>query len=522
MASMQVYDHFVPHFKSGEVYGFKVDQDLKDGKNDLLVLTGPDTVYVNVDGPQLLLTPDDIAGVYPAPGSTTSCDLFPPHIALTRRTLPWERLGPVNSPDVPWLALLLLTADDLVLSGDPVSSDDLKPQSVAVKDIQVTDAIAYDKLANKLKLSPATQVRTLRVHGDRLGKILGKAADQSLLLKRLCHGKQVTDTNGDQFTAIVMANRLPDVSKGARKHLAALVSLEQRDDVWGRLTANETVTLVVVHSWTFTPSAAADFEEVMQAIEILPNGGVLRFGNIPRTIPENARSPAPLSGGFEAVLDPQGYLSGPLDHAKTLETATAGGNVVWRGPLRPFPPPARSPAFAVRSDPTEFQDQGATRLDYSHASAFELGRLLALGDGGIRQDLREVHCYLNLPQKHFVDTPNIPQSLQSPFWGVDPESALQNAIQDPWSLPSSFGAVSSLLGTGDTLIQSVAGDVSGIVAQFGAWQNSFTTLAQAGAAQSAQASVIDIKGVTEAGLEAQFSDVKNAGSIGSKVQGVEH
>jgi hypothetical protein len=134
-----------------------------------------------------------------------------------------------------------------------------------------------------------------------------------------------------------------------------------------------------------------------------------------------------------------------------------------------------------------------------------------------------VHTYLNLPQKQFFDLPSIPQSLQSPFWGVDPESALQESLQDPWALPASFGAINSLLGTADTLVQSAAGDVSGIATQWGGGlQAALTTLqqVQVAAAQSGQASPIDINGVTEADLEAQFADVQNAGSIVAKVQTV--
>jgi hypothetical protein len=530
MDSVQVYNSFLPKIKAGKVHGINVDQSLMDGSNNLLSLTDPPAdpkglVYFQVDGPQLSVDPADIAGVYPAPGSTTSCDLFLPHIALTRRTLPWERIGPVKNVrfetarEVPWLALLLLT-ENLVSGGD------LTPQRTAVGAIKGSDPMAYQRLTAQLNLSDATQVSAVVIRGDKLKAILGNPApaDQLTLLTRLCHGKKVTAANGDHFTAIVMANRLPDAANG--KHMAALVSLEQRDDVLTRMNdataATDMITLIVLHSWTFTPSAAADFEEVMQAISIQPNGGVLRFGNVTRKVTGRGQQ-GPLSGGFDAVLDKQGYLSGPIDHAAALETSKSITNLRWRGPLRPFSPPARSAAFALRADPAEFEDQGAKQLDYSHASAFELGRLLALGDSGLRQDLHEVHTYLNLPQKQFFDLPSIPQSLQSPFWGVDPESALQESLQDPWALPASFGAINSLLGTADTLVQSTAGDVSGIATQWGGGlQAALTTLqqVQVAAAQSGQASPIDINGVTEADLEAQFADVQNAGSIVAKVQTV--
>ena len=64
-----------------------------------------------MEGPQVRLLASDVAGVFPAPDSDTSPDEFLPHIALTRRTLPWDRPGPVAG--APWLALLLLRQGEL-------------------------------------------------------------------------------------------------------------------------------------------------------------------------------------------------------------------------------------------------------------------------------------------------------------------------------------------------------------------------------------------------------------------------
>src|SRR5262245_33249569 len=72
----------------------------------------PVDVFVAVEGPRVKLEPADVAGVYPAPGSTNSPAMFLAHIALNRRTLPWERTGP-DGVNPPWVALLLVRQSDL-------------------------------------------------------------------------------------------------------------------------------------------------------------------------------------------------------------------------------------------------------------------------------------------------------------------------------------------------------------------------------------------------------------------------
>ena len=107
----------------------------------------------------------------------------------------------------------------------------------------------------------------------------------------------------------------------------------------------------MLHSWNFTPSKGGDFEEVMKSIPIRPNGGVLRFGNLPEGV--SPGETAPLSAGLDGVLDTHGNFIDPLPH-------TQPGNATYRGPLLPFPAPARSPGFALRSAPEEFADDTGT------------------------------------------------------------------------------------------------------------------------------------------------------------------
>src|SRR5579871_2422696 len=108
----RIYSSFTPVIKSGETAEINVTQTLSQGAVQLLHANGP-TVKVAVQGPQTTITEDDIVGVYPAPNSTDSPDDYLPHIALGRRTLPWERRGPADG--APWLALLVITQADLLM-----------------------------------------------------------------------------------------------------------------------------------------------------------------------------------------------------------------------------------------------------------------------------------------------------------------------------------------------------------------------------------------------------------------------
>jgi len=545
----RIYSSLTPVVKSGDTAAITVSQTLTQGATALLHESGP-PVKVAVQGPQTEITESDISGVYPAPGSTDSPDDYLPHIALSRRTLPWERRGPKDG--VPWLALLVISDADMLVPrilgpvvgleaaraapappavsaaalhanvpqvaeaassatlGVPIlstmiSAGPITPKSIQVKELTQTDAATRTQLLTIPGITDGTQVQSIAIPASKLKQILPAADDLGLL----CHVKEVVEDGVTTFTAIVVSGRLPDAGDQSpdsppQKHCALLVSLEHRDDIYTRLDKGGNISLIVLHSWTFVPSKGFDFREVCQMIGYHPNGGVLRFGNLPREARAGGNS---LSGGFASLLDNSGYMMTPLEH-------TEAGNVVWRSPLRPFPPPPRSNGFALRSEPEEFAGQppGAS-LDYSHATAFELGKLLALGDTGLREDLRDIHNVFRIPTD-FVAMSNIPPALQKPYWGIDEGMTLGQAeaqINQGLETPYAMGNNQSLVG-----IQSQVGktDFGGLsVANIASWQNAVTTVVGQVASGPATQGIgqIDLTTVTEATLALQFPEVVNAG-----------
>jgi hypothetical protein len=572
----RIYSSLDPVIKSGETADITVTQSLQQGAAQLLHESGP-AVKVAVQGPQTEITESDISGVYPAPGSTDSPDDYLPHIALSRRTLPWERRGPKDG--APWLALLVISDADMLVPFNPivalpgtatqpvvsvppavtpvphpappppppvaappaairaatpqaeaahpaleaaaagaaavgggitrppimVSAGPITPTSMQVKDVAKSDAATHTQLLTIPGITDGAQVNVIAIPASKLKQILPAQDD----LKLLCHVKEVVEDGVTTFTALVVSGRLPDAGdlspdNPPQTHCALLVSLEHRDDVYTRLDKGGNISLIVLHSWTFIPSKGGDFREVCQMIGYRPNGGVLRFGNLPSPARAGGH---PLSGGFDNLMDSSGYLLQPLEH-------TEAGDVVWRSPLRPFPPPPRSNGFAIRSDPEEFAGQPADApLDYSHATAFELGKLLALADVGIREDLREVHMMFNIPT-NFVAMSNIPPALQKPYWGIDEgqslvqvEAQLNQSLENPWAMSGS----QSMVGIQNTLGKGEIGGIS--AANVAAWQTAVATVvgtvsSPAGGLQVGQ---IDIATVSESTLAMQFPEVVNAG-----------
>ena len=474
---------------AGDVITISVNQTLKDHAKDLMTVSGPKQVNVRIDGPQFSLTPADITGVYPAPDSEESADDFLPHIALSRRTLPWERIG-LNGK-APWLALVLFSESQLRDGQDLNQSAAGTLTATTIGGLKAKDPAAYSAGPVPPGVTNVTPVSAVFVKNKIWNKIRPQAAD----LPYLTHIKQTTVDGQDSWAAVVICNRLPFAGANGIKpelHTAFLISLEGRTDLDTRPNDDNLAGLAVLHHWTFRPSKGGDFEQVIRSIALRPNGGVLRFGNLPSSPAQGQNSP--LSGGFDGLLDENGFLIGGLPH--TQEDATFS----WRGPLRPFAAAKRSNQFAIRPAPEEFVNNPGAPHDYSHASAFEMGRLAALANGGILEDLRNITIAIQ-PIDPPVAINKLPDALQKRDWVVDPawssapwEFAGQQIVKDN----------SAFLANG---ITDIGGIQSQVLDQYGS-----VVLATLGQIATPVVVVgnVDIQNVTDAQLGVMFGDVLNA------------
>jgi len=217
IGEMIVYDDIQPPLLAGE-YRMSVSTDVSM-PGIATPLPGQD-FFFDVEGPRFALAPSEVAAVFPPPGGHGPFDSGLPHVALGRRTLPWERpLGDAytvasDQTPYPFLALVLFEDSECTL---------LRNQAL-------TDVVP-----------PAVFQRLGRPAGIRCDAV---EADQQLLrdilpmpdeLRLLTHVRQVnvddrelSAGDSDGYFAVVMGNRIP---RPGGSYVACLVSVEERTDL---------------------------------------------------------------------------------------------------------------------------------------------------------------------------------------------------------------------------------------------------------------------------------------------------
>jgi hypothetical protein len=381
--------------------------------------------FFNIEGPRFRLNASDVASVVPPRNGHGPFTEVVPHIAIYRRTLPWERkinldgkpipkpktnadLPALESDGMPWLALLLFEEGEYtLLQNQPL--DQVLPQNV----IQL--------MGNPQVTCDAIEVRT-----DLLASVMPSIEE----LQLLAHVRQVNvddrelDVGSkDGFFSVIMANRLPTPGSKCR---ACLVSLEGRLD------------LVPVEPPPQTPGFATIFDSGI-ALELLPPGfgippqpsvppipaepavaphAALLAGNT-AVVPARVRTPIQFlfttrlvllhSWQYETIGDSNfrglmqtldvgliGKIKDPghppitdSGHIKIDITGRAGvSERAWyRSPLVPFQLTRDNLGPYHSSDQCRRATPETGGEDVSYAAAFEVGRLLAAADPRLAQEL---------------------------------------------------------------------------------------------------------------------------------------
>lgn len=440
--TMYLFDNITPPLEDGS-YRITASSDV--------AYTGADNTsssahYFDVVGPRFTLPPTDVAGLFPPRDAHGGYEDTLAHMAIKRRTLPWERLLAKNVPvptqaagdppppdgPVPWVALLLFEEGEYTLL-----------TQVPLETVVPTDVFA--------RLGSPQNITCDAVETDlaTLESILPSVAELQLLAHvRLVNvdDRELNAAGGDGYYSVVVANRLP--TPGAKCRLV-LVSLEERLDLisadpppqqeaGGEFapvrtqaggatdTTLRTVTgtvlsagnverpigtmqnvtesilatqgsassiggtqgstrfhtpkevggygsyvgyanflkvrLVALYTWPFTCDGTATFRELMQALNVAMVG----------TVEEPGHPQLTDTGHLRLQLD---------DRAGSKEVAWYRGPLVpyelTRDPLGPY----HSADQARRATP----ETGAE--DISYAAAFEVGRLLAVADARLAQEL---------------------------------------------------------------------------------------------------------------------------------------
>ena len=441
IGEMILYDYIRPPLLDGD-YRMRLDTEVAISGADQ-PLDGGD-FFFDVEGPRFALAPSEVAGVFPPRNGHGSFDSALPHVALGRRTLPWERAlgdaytaGPDDTP-FPFLALVLFDETECQIKRNQALQD-------------IVPSAVFDRLGR-----PAN-IRCDAVEAD--AQLLRDILPMPAELQLLTHVRQVNVDDrelaagdSDGYFAVVTANRIPTAG---RSYVACLVSVEERTDLlpttdivevqgsevfvdaeladiadvqaMSRSALGTTIAAPdadrVVRSGKnvfpalasdarIDPNVVADAEKesnvaaTVAALQVVGRqqvvlGGVVLHPKAQLVLLHSWTFACEGDGTFRQLL--QGLdvgMMGDADPASKLEVTDTGHIKIdvtdrlgapeqcwYRGPLVPQPL-TRDPLGPYHSADQARRvvaDTGAENISY--ASAFEVGRLLAAADARLAQEL---------------------------------------------------------------------------------------------------------------------------------------
>ena len=371
--------------------------------------------------PRYSIDGDEIQAYFPPEGGVADYQNVLPHLVLRSRNLPWERT--LSSQKEPWLALLMLSEQEIVDGQALLKNGTLadlvpqRPDDLPIDDDSLetwwrpaeVDTVLLPRFKRPEDLN--TPVRLLDLDLELFRKLCPNRKELPLL----AHIRHV-DT-ADKIPLEMVANGEFSVLVGNRfpppgTNTVYLISLEGwnglLDSDPGQPQPASRVRLIVPGSWSFQndPKGHDTFAGLMQ--ELKKNAAVFGIA-------------LPGSTGHAHVDNAlkRGYV--PLDY-KPLQSTP--GMAWYRGPLSPFPRQRLNrPAFE-RADAALIFDDKNGLMDVSYASAWELGRLLALSSPAFAKGLHlfverdqnaaefanEIEKFLEQHRGSFKDPSTIPPS----------------------------------------------------------------------------------------------------------------
>ncbi|MGO1540548.1 MAG: hypothetical protein ACTHXB_02825, partial [Luteimonas sp.] len=411
---MRFIDNYQPLLRAGH-YQVSVTQTLKAS-------TAEDPAAVNVSqtrlqdfhvaGPRLALQAGEVHHRFPPANAQGVFKDALPQVVLAHRALPWERAIWTDAPEAPWMALVVLDADEIV---PPDASSTVGTQTgTGATTIPATDLFAA---APEGVLLPAlvptpyqdpqkqVQVVDLTPEGFRTAVPTQDIVGWLASVREVDLGHKglggPLDTPAAQpepgmpdwarWYSVVTAARFPAAPTHRSETRTQAVHLVSLEGFTHYLRSNDPaplpdgitrVRMVSLCSWTFAslPEAGQDFAQLMAGLA--PGSGESLAYRMPQKSPGDdvdAQAADLSSAAINAGYVPRGY-----------QTRQGEATFAWyRGPFVPsLPPPLPALADSPRnSAQLAIYDPQTGLFDLSYATAFETGRLLALGNGAFTQGL---------------------------------------------------------------------------------------------------------------------------------------
>ncbi|MER5704041.1 hypothetical protein ABT023_19165 [Micromonospora sp. NPDC002296] len=317
-----------------------------------------------VAGDHRALAPEDVVSVFPPEGSLGDHANVLPHVLLGRGTLPWEQTGGDDTSDLPWLALLLFDEDDQV---------DTRVLTLA----EIAALPGFGDEPPMVGQRDDDRAVVLGVPRDRLAELIPTAAELSLLTH--VRQKVVAGRAEGAELAAVLSARLPTAGRTSTAHLVSVAG-RYRDGGFA-LGTGDVVHLISLKSWRFAcVQDGPGFAGFAESLDRTPATVSLPARGRPSVDPYLTRGFVPLPHRLRQAERTVSWYHGPLSPQRSA------------GPGPTDLLPVRAADALLRVDP----DNGM--IDVSYASAWQLGRLLALrskrfstGYGNWRQARRRAH-----------------------------------------------------------------------------------------------------------------------------------
>ncbi|MGK8506061.1 hypothetical protein [Nocardia asiatica] len=395
VGDIELHDNYLPGVTAGD-YTVEVTHDLRASPDGPSIITDGALRTVQrftVRGPQVSIDTGAVLATQPPDGSTGRFAEVLPHVVLGDPMLPWER-DMDAAPGTPWLALLVLTDDQLV----GATADPTRALAGTVRDFLAPDpAVRKPTLVLESDIAPDAPCRYIQV-ATQAFRALTPRLDEARWLTH-CRGANTGDRpvlgiQEDGLFSVVVASRFPAVgppgSADAVKNIAHLVSLEGHQPILTEdpeFGGHTSVALLSLCSWTFWCQAdrKIDFRELAEGLAHDPRSGEPAAREqmslrLPNPYPEADAADA--RGEVARRID-DGYVA--LPYVTRSGESTYGW---YRGPCTPVVPAATPQAVtATTADALIGYDPVWGSFDLSLATAFETGRALAIADSVFAQQL---------------------------------------------------------------------------------------------------------------------------------------
>ncbi|EAQ91830.1 hypothetical protein CHGG_00065 [Chaetomium globosum CBS 148.51] len=401
---------WAPGLEAGPVHTIVATQTVKaPGSADDLVLVSEQDFYV--DAPQFSLPEGSVYSCYPPSGYPEDHRILP-HVVLSDPHLPWERRGSPKDDalgdkrnKVPWLALFTFTQDELRLAPDALGGFQFKQTPTLAVNMTVEQLWDITTANSPVQKTPEWNPDVIKsAKGDFIfmkpdlfkslfstfgddNKREVPATPATTKYKYLAHVRNINTTGmavaGVEdvgiFSVVVGSRSGPLVNEAPVSVSVHLVSIEGVEDMKAFPDNKPLMALCSLHSWNYTvnPPGMLNVHDAFVHLGTAPLGlNLLRAPDA--TIEAVSKMSDKVSPRLAERLK-DGY-SLVKYRVQTGEETVA----LYRSPFTPTvvaPLPHRNRCSNSGQD-LQILDREVGIMDVTYSVAWQVGRLLALGDQG--------------------------------------------------------------------------------------------------------------------------------------------